>query len=253
MIVFPNTKINIGLKVIEKRDDGFHNIETIFYPVPLCDILEFLPLGGGAKTSKFKNTGLQIDTPSDANNLCIKAYSIIKNDFDIPPLDIHLHKIIPFGAGLGGGSADAGFMLKALNDYFCLGISEEKLKFYASKLGSDCTFFIQNKTSFAWEKGEKLKEISLSLKGYHIVIVHPGFSVSTAEAYAGIIPEKSDCSLTDLVYKPIEKWREFIFNDFEKNIFEKYPAIKEIKDKLYTQGAIYASMSGSGSDRKSVV
>ena len=199
------------------------------------------------KKYKFTNTGLLIDTPLTESNLCIKAYTILKEDYNIPPIEIHLHKVIPFGAGLGGGSADAAFMLNALNDYFNLNLSIEKLKSYASRLGSDCAFFIDNKVAYAWEKGEKLEEITLSLKGYHIIIVHPGFVVNTAEAYTGIFPKKRESYLPDLVKQPIETWRNVIFNDFEKNIFKKYPAIKEIKKKLYKLGAVYASMSGSGS------
>lgn len=242
MICFPNAKINIGLNITEKRLDGFHNIETIFYPIELCDMLEFVV----SDKISFENSGLTIDGDAD-NNLCIKAYNLLKKDFSLPELRIHLHKIIPFGAGLGGGSADAAFMLNALNSYFELNLSASELKKYASSIGSDCAFFIENKPSFANEKGDNLQEIKLNLKDYLIVIVKPNIHVPTAVAYSKVKPAIPSTSLKDSINLPIEEWKYNIKNDFEESIFAVYPEIKSIKENLYKQGAIYASMSGSGS------
>lgn len=243
MICFPNAKINIGLNIIEKRKDGFHNIETIFYPLQLSDTLEFIEI---KEESSFENTGLNIDCSLE-KNLIWKAYSLLKTDFKLPNLKIHLHKIIPFGAGLGGGSSDAAFMLKSLNEYFSLNLSIEKLKNYASKLGSDCSFFIENKPLFAKEKGDVFESIDLSLKDYNLILIHPKIHISTPEAYAGVTPQKPENNLKNLIAKPIKNWGNFIFNDFEKNIFKNHTEIAKIKNNLYENGALYASMSGSGS------
>ncbi len=245
MVTFPNAKLNIGLNITEKRADGFHNLETIFYPVPLSDILEFVE-NENSKSVNFVNSGIQIDGNPETN-LCVKAYHLIKQDFDIPFIDIQLHKTIPFGAGLGGGSADAAFMLKALNEHFKLNLTVEALKNYASKLGSDCAFFIDNKPAFGSGKGDILEPIPLNLKGLYIAIVQPSVISNTKEAYSGIKPQKPLYSLKTLIERPIGEWKDLIKNDFETSIFSKYPQIELIKNKLYDQGAIYASMSGSGS------
>lgn len=248
MLFFPNAKINIGLNILEKRPDGFHNIETVLYPIELSDCLEFVEIKDDNfnKYFSFKNSGIVINDSID-NNLCIKAYRLLANDFTLPKLNIHLHKIIPIGAGLGGGSSDAAFMIKSLNTALKLGLSSDKCKEYARQLGSDCSFFIDNKPAFAYEKGDKLMPIELNLKDYFLVLICPPVNISSAEAYANIVPSKPQYHLKKLLKKPVEEWKNYIYNNFEESIFANYPEIKEIKENLYALGAIYASMSGSGS------
>lgn len=248
MVVFPNAKINIGLHITEKRADGFHNIETVFYPIALCDVLEFVEFNSSdADEIQFANTGLAIENCSPEQNLCIKAYRLLLKDFELKPINVHLHKIIPFGAGMGGGSADAAFMITGMNKFFQLNLSVEQMKNYAAKLGSDCSFFIENKPAYAVEKGDKLTSIELSLMDYFIAVICPEIHVSTAEAYSNVRPAMAESSLSEQIKKPVTEWKNFIVNDFEKSVFPKYPAIKQIKEKLYGLGAVYASMSGSGS------
>ncbi len=245
MITFPNAKINIGLNIVERRTDGYHNIETVFYPIALCDILEVIK---SEKTDyTLHSSGIPVD--SDINsNLITKAYHLFKKDFDIPPVDVYFEKIIPFGAGLGGGSADAAFMLKMLNEIFELKLNIQQLENYASKLGADCPVFIQNKPVFASGTGNIFKNINISLKEYYISLIKPNIHVSTIDAYAGVKPQKPVHSLLETIQqKPIHEWKNFIENDFEKTVFVKHPAIEKIKNELYKQGAAYASMSGSGS------
>ncbi len=246
MIAFPNAKINIGLNVIEKRPDGFHNIESIFFPIlDVKDILEIVE-NFDSSDVVFSSSGITI--PGNKNeNLCLKAYHLIKNDFDIPPVKIHLHKIIPIGAGLGGGSSDAAFTLKILNQLFHLEISQKKLLEYARQLGSDCAFFIANKPIYAFNKGDEFYDVELNLNNYKILVDYPSIHISTADAYAGITPKKPRYSILELIKNPIESWKNNIFNDFEKSILKKYPEIEESKIKMYQNGAIYASMTGSGS------
>jgi 4-diphosphocytidyl-2-C-methyl-D-erythritol kinase len=243
MLVFPNAKINIGLRVIKKRKDGFHNIESIFYPVfDLFDVLEIIE----SDKLSFSSSGIEI--PGDStSNLCIQAFEIIKKDFDIPFVKIHLHKVISIGAGLGGGSADAAFMLKALNDLFSLNLGVEELINYARKLGSDCAFFIENKPVYAFNKGDEFENIDFDLSQFHLKIEYPNIHVGTAEAYSGIVPISSKQNLKDIVNTPIKGWKSFIKNDFEGSIFPNHPSIKKLKDKMYADGAIFASMTGSGS------
>lgn len=244
MLVFPNAKINLGLNIISKREDGYHNIETIFYPVQLQDALEIVP--ATQKEGVFKQSGIVIkDDPN--NNLVIKAYNLLRRDYKIPEIDIYLYKHIPFGAGLGGGSADAAFMLKLINDFACLNLSVKKLEEYASQLGADCPFFIQNKPVFAEGIGNIFSPISLSLNGYTLVLIKPEIHVSTQEAYSNVNPQKSEKSIVSIIKEPIETWKNTLFNDFEISVFRKYPAIAKIKQQLYEEGALYASMSGSGS------
>lgn len=241
MIAFPPAKINLGLQVIEKRADGFHNLETVFYPIEWCDILEIV------KTPEFNfsQSGLIID--GDKNkNLCVKAYDLLKQDFDLSQVHIYLHKIIPMGAGLGGGSSDAAYTLQLLNNIFCLNLSQTQLSEYAIRLGSDCAFFLNDKPLFAKGRGELLSPISVSLKNYFIALIMPSVNVSTAEAYQNIVPKKPVNQLSTIVQSPINEWKNKLTNDFETSVFKKYPIIKEIKEKLYASGAIYASMSGSG-------
>ncbi len=244
MIVYPNAKINIGLFITEKRSDGFHNIESCFFPISLHDILEILP--SSAPTS-FSSSGLNIPGNPD-DNLCLKAWQLLKEDFDIPFVKIHLHKQIPIGAGLGGGSADGAFTFKALNDLFNLNLDFSLLESYASKLGSDCTFFIRNKPAFATEKGEKLEFLSLSnMDKYNLLLVNPGIHISTVEAYSGITPNKARVYLPEIIKHDISDWQENISNDFEKSIFIKHPEIEEIKNSFLKNNASFTSMSGSGS------
>ncbi len=247
MIYFPNCKINIGLNVVEKREDGFHNIETLLYPIEVEDILEIRPNEKGETSITL--TGLPIKTKSNSDNLCIKAYNLLKKDFpDLPNVDIHLHKIIPMEAGLGGGSSDAAFTLQLLNFVFELNLSLVQLDKYAQKLGSDCAFFVYNIPAYAFEKGNRLAPTTLSLRGKSILLVKPNVSISTAEAYQGVVAKESEYDLLNVVEsRPIAQWRHLIKNDFEENVFKNYPELKEIKDKLYEIGALYAQMSGSGS------
>lgn len=242
MICFPNAKINIGLNVIEKRPDGYHNIETIFYPIGWKDVLEAVP----SDTYRLQNGGIHIDGDSE-NNLVTKAYRLLEKNYHIRPMNVYLHKVIPFGAGLGGGSSDAAFLLKLINEMEQLGLSEKQLESYAAQLGADCSFFIRNEAVYAYQKGEAFKKIKLSLKGYFLVLIKPNIPVSTAEAYSGITPKKPAFSLIESIQQPIDTWKDTIVNDFEKSVFASHPAIAKIKEDLYQLGAVYASMSGSGS------
>ncbi len=244
MICFPNAKINLGLNIISKRVDGFHNIETIFYPLALTDILEFIETD--KNQTQIKMSGISLDIP-DNQNICIKAYELLSQDFDLAPLEIFLHKIIPSGAGLGGGSSDAAFFIKYLNTYFKLGLSEYQLENYAAQIGSDCAFFIRNKPVFASGKGEVFEKIELDLSNYFIYLVKPDVFVGTQEAYSSVKPTIPDVSIKELVNGPIEEWKDLIFNDFERSVFKIHPQLNQIKENLYENGAIYASMSGSGS------
>jgi 4-diphosphocytidyl-2-C-methyl-D-erythritol kinase len=241
MIVFPNAKINIGINIIERRSDGYHNIETIFYPLPIYDALEALP--GDALT--FNSSGLEIPGRIE-DNLCIKGYHLIKMDYDLPPVNIHLLKHIPIGAGLGGGSANAAFFIKLINSLFSLGMTTTQMMDYARQLGADCAFFIENKPLFAFEKGDQFESIKLDLSKYKIVLVMPPVHVSTGEAYRGVRPSPVKDSLYDLISEPIQEWKHLIKNDFEESVFKNHPAIRGVKAALYEAGAIYASMSGSG-------
>jgi 4-diphosphocytidyl-2-C-methyl-D-erythritol kinase len=247
MIVFPNCKINLGLQILSKREDEFHDIETVFYPVPFKDALELIPDANSKTEVDFTATGLAVDgNPED--NLCIKAYHLLKKDFPkLSAVKIHLHKTIPMGAGLGGGSANAAFMLKLLNQKFNLNLSTPKLLNYSYQLGSDCPFFIINKPCFATGRGEELEEIPLDLSTYKIVLINPGIHINTGWAFSQITPALSKKSIKEIIKQPIETWRDELINDFENPVFKAHPQIKEIKDTLYQQGAIYASMSGSGS------
>jgi 4-diphosphocytidyl-2-C-methyl-D-erythritol kinase len=243
MVLFPNAKINVGLNVVAKRNDGFHNIESIFYPVfKLYDVLEIVK----SEELKFTSTGIEIPG-NEKDNLCLKAYHLLKQDFDISPVHIYLLKVIPIGAGLGGGSADAAFTLKGLNELFGLKLTNEELIDYARKLGSDCAFFIKNKPVYAFNKGDEFEAINLDLSAYEIKIEYPNIHIGTAEAYAGIAPKASAKNVKTLITAPIENWKETIKNDFEESIFPNHPAIKELKEKMYNDGAVYASMTGSGS------
>lgn len=246
MVVFPNAKINLGLFILRKREDGFHDIESLFYPIVLSDILEVVE-DESSSTVSFTSTGIPI--PGTAQeNICLKAYELLKQDYLLPGIKIHLHKIIPIGAGLGGGSSDAAFFLKLMNEKFRLNLTPEQFLNYASKLGSDCSFFIENSPAFAEQRGEKLSKAEVSLKGYYLLLVYPGIHVSTVRAYAGVVPKKRSISLIQQMAKTkIEDWKNNICNDFELSVFPEFPEISLLKDKMYEIGAVYASMSGSGS------
>ena len=244
MVSFPNAKINIGLNITEKRPDGYHNIETIFYPIGLCDKLSF-EIAKGDETS-LSISGIKIDgDPND--NLIIRAYNLLKNNYYLPSLNIFLEKNIPFGAGLGGGSADAAFMLKMVNEEFNLNLTPIDLEKFAAELGADCPFFVLNKPVFASGIGNVFSNINISIKGYYIVLIKPNVYVSASNAYSGVKVQKSAFSLLNLSEKSISEWKDIVVNDFEKSVFLKFPAIAAIKETLYQQGALYASMSGSGS------
>ena len=246
MITYPNAKINLGLNIVEKRPDGYHNLETVFYPINLQDALE-VNLMEGEEEFSLKVSGVPIEGEPE-NNLVVKAYRLLKKDYpDMPAIDIHMYKHIPTGAGLGGGSADAAFMIKLLNEKFKLNLSNEKMEEYAAILGADCAFFIQNKPVFASGIGNIFEPIQLSLKGYYLVLVKPDIFVSTKDAFAHITPMQPTQSLKEIIRMPVETWRATMKNDFEESVFQKFPEIAAIKDKLYDLGAIYASMSGSGS------
>jgi 4-diphosphocytidyl-2-C-methyl-D-erythritol kinase len=247
MIVFPNAKINIGLNIIEKRPDGFHNIQCVFYPVGLCDAVEIIENKEGPDAVVFTSSGIAI--PGEvAENLCVKAYHLIARDYPLPKIHIHLHKHIPIGAGLGGGSSDAAFFIKALNEKFELGLAWGEMHHYAKQLGSDCSFFISNRPSYAEGKGDELESVLLDLSAYYIVLVYPPIHVNTKQAYSGVKPKAAARSLeNDIVELPLKEWKDHVHNDFEESVFIQFPEIKKLKEKMYSKGAVYASMSGSGS------
>ena len=241
MIVYPNAKINIGLNVLEKRADSYHELSSVFYPVnDLCDILEIIP----AAEFSFSSSGITI--PGEGN-ICTKAFEILKAKFGIGNVKIHLHKVIPIGAGLGGGSADGAFTLKALNELFELKLSNAQLGKYALQLGADCPFFIDNAPKYITGIGGKMAAIDLDLSAYELRFIFPKLHISTTEAYAGITPEIAETNLLDLINLPIKDWKVKVKNDFEVAAFAKYPVLAKIKEQLYADGAIYASMTGSGS------
>lgn len=247
MIVFPNIKINLGLNITEKRPDGYHNLETVFYPVNWQDALEIHTLRDAAEPYRLKMKGFQIDGDAESN-LVIKAYRVLKERFaQLPPVDVCLFKHVPTGAGLGGGSADAAFMIKALNEKYVLGMTEDEMCAVASQLGADCAFFVKNTPVFATGIGNEFHPINLSLKGYSIVLVKPDVSVSTKEAYSLVKPCKPEVAITEIIKLPIAEWKTLLKNDFEASVFPQYPTLAAIKDKLYELGAAYAAMSGSGS------
>lgn len=244
MISYPNAKINLGLLVRRHRDDGYHAIETVMMPAPLHDILEVIESADGQ--SSFSTSGLLVaGAPGD--NLCIKAVSLLRSGYSFPALKLHLHKMIPMGAGLGGGSSDGAFTLKMVNELINLGISDAELGNLALQLGSDCPFFIRNDTVMAEGRGEVLTPIDLSLKGSYLVMVLPSFSISTREAYAGIVADDSRAHLRERIGEPRELWKENLHNDFEVYVLGRYPEAARIKDLLYGSGAFFAQMTGSGS------
>jgi 4-diphosphocytidyl-2C-methyl-D-erythritol kinase len=243
MIAFPNCKINLGLNILQKREDGFHDLETSFIPVAWYDALEILPFEG-----KTKLTVTGISAGKAEKNLCLKAFYLLKKKYPLlPEVQMHLHKAIPLGAGLGGGSSDAAFTLQLLNKKFNLTIPEKEIFEYALELGSDCPFFLLNQPSLATGRGERLEKINISLSDYKIALINPRIHISTAEAFRHITPTIPARKISEIIMQPIETWKHELCNDFEKYVFEKYPEVKKIKEDLYKSGALYAAMSGSGS------
>ncbi len=243
MIFFPPAKINLGLRILRKRADGFHDLDTVFYPIGLTDVLEILP----TKDNELKLSGI-VPPGNPDDNLCLKAFNLLNVDFpQLPPVYMHLHKNIPTGAGLGGGSSDGAYALRGLNEKFNLGLTRELLVEYAARLGSDCPFFIHDGPCIGSGRGEVLIPITLSLKGYHLVLVNPGIHISTKEAFAGVTPNENNKPVSEIISQPIETWQDELINDFEASVFPNHPDISHIKQQLLDAGAVYASMSGSGS------
>jgi 4-diphosphocytidyl-2-C-methyl-D-erythritol kinase len=242
MVIFPNCKINLGLNILRKRPDGYHDIETVFYPVPVNDVLEIIT----ANETSLITTGILIR--NDDYNICLRAYHLLKKDYpQLPEIKVHLHKVIPIGSGLGGGSSNGVAMLKLLDRKYNLQIPTQKLHNYALELGSDCPFFTLNKPAFASGRGEILEEIALSLSGYQLMIVNPGIHINTKELFQKIKPHEKGKSINDIIQLPITKWKNNLVNDFEPIVFHKYPIIEALKEQMYATGAIYGSMTGTGS------
>lgn len=249
MITFPNAKINLGLNITEKRPDGYHNLETLFYPVhSLEDALEIdVPTASHRQEYTLRISGMEVAGPVE-DNLVVKAYLLLRDEFRLPPVNIHLFKHIPSGAGLGGGSADAAFMLTLLNERFAIGLTDDQMERYATTLGADCAFFIRNKPTYAEGTGNIFSPIKLSLSGYKLLIVkHNDIFVSTREAFSFIKPHRPICPLREIIARPVAEWKELLVNDFEASVFRQHPLLEKIKEELYLEGALYASMSGSGS------
>lgn len=242
MICFPNAKINLGLQIIDKRKDGFHNLNSIFFPVGWEDALEIIP----SDIFEFSQSGIPIQGEA-VENFCIKVYTFMKEQFQLPPVKIHLHKNIPIGAGLGGGSADGAFTLKMLNTLFSLGLSTTQMQEIIKPFGSDCAFFIKNTPTLAINKGDEFEKVDITLKGKFLVLIYPDLFISTKEAYSAVSPKKPSADIRSIIKNPISDWKTFLENDFEQHLLIKYPILSDIKNTLYNCGALYASMSGSGS------
>ena len=249
MITFPIAKINLGLNIVEKRSDGYHNLETVFYPLPIHDAIEIHEMDNGFPSSvncDLKVSNMAIDG-DEQKNLVVKAYNLMAERFALPRLHVHLHKAIPSQAGLGGGSSDAAYMLTMLNREYRLGLQDEELIHLAKRLGADCPFFVNPQPSYATGIGELLTPITLDLSSYHIVVIKPNIAVSTAEAFRNIVPKAPKKRCADIVRQPVETWRTELLNDFESSIFVQHSELRRIKEMLYNTGALYTSMSGSGS------
>ncbi|HEX6181874.1 MAG TPA: 4-(cytidine 5'-diphospho)-2-C-methyl-D-erythritol kinase [Chitinophagaceae bacterium] len=245
MIIFSNCKINLGLKILRKRADGYHDLETVFYPVPMKDAIEVIRIEQAPMA--FSQSGLMVDG-EPAQNLCMKAYNLLQRSYELPPVQLHLHKTVPLGSGLGGGSANAAFTLQLLNRKFNLNLTTDQLLDLALQLGSDCPFFIVNKPCIATGRGELMEMIDLShLQGFKLGVIHPGIHISTAWAFSEIRPTENRYAVRDAISEPVKSWKEILINDFEAAVFKAHPEIAGIKQTLYDKGAIYASMSGSGS------
>ena len=242
MILFPPAKINLGLKILGKREDGYHAIESCMYAIPLTDVLEILP----SEVFEFKQTGIPVEG-NEADNLVVRAWKLLKTEYNIPNVYIHLRKVIPMGAGLGGGSADATYTLLGLNELFSLNLSVQRLQELSSRLGSDCPFFVIDQPQLAEGRGEVLSPIDVDLKGYFIKVVNPGVHIGTAEAYSNVHFSSGGEKLTEILSSAPSSWKDRLNNGFEVSAFKNHPELKKIKDTLYNEGAIYASMTGSGS------
>jgi 4-diphosphocytidyl-2-C-methyl-D-erythritol kinase len=242
MILFPPAKINLGLNILQKRTDGYHDLETCMVPIPVFDVLEITH----SEHFEFIQTGRTIGGSTDMN-LCEKAYELLKNQFPIGPVRIHLRKQIPIGAGLGGGSADATYTLLALNNLFGLQLRSDELKNLAAQLGSDCPFFVHSDAQLATGRGEVLESIELNLPTLYLVLLNPEIHVGTKDAYAGVSPKPSGCPVKEILKKPLSHWQELLINDFERSVFELHPKIGQLKQDLLDAGAVFAAMSGSGS------
>jgi len=241
MVVFPNAKLNLGLHVVAKRPDGYHELETCFYPLPWHDVLEMVP----AQKTKFEQSGIDLNaTPKQ--NLVLRAFELLRKDYNLPPQHFYLHKVLPIGAGLGGGSADAAFTLKMVNEVFNLFVAEDVLEDYAAQLGSDCAFFVRNQAAMATGRGEVLSPTQVSLAGTGVVLVYPNVMVSTQTAYKGVKPQTPALPLQQVLEMPRQEWKQHLVNDFEPSVFEQFPAIAQVKEQLYNMGAWYACMTGSG-------
>ena len=250
MITFPVAKINLGLNVVEKRADGYHNLQTVFYPVPIMDALEIVPMSDGFPSDvdcDLKVTNITIEG-DEQRNLVVRAYQLLKADYpDLPRVHAHLWKGIPTQAGMGGGSSDCGYMIRLLNETFDMGLSSEQMQQYAARLGADCAFFIESRACYAEGIGERLQPIDLDLSGWHIGVVRPDIPVPTKEAFSRIHPHYPALNCRDVVKQPVETWRDRLTNDFEESVFVLHPEIGAVKEQLYKMGATYAAMSGSGS------
>ena len=248
MIVFPNAKINLGLRITAKRSDGYHNLDTVFFPVPLRDALEIITNPDSTATGiSFSSSGIPIPGET-SGNLCIKAYTILKSRFpDLPAVQMHLHKNIPMGAGLGGGSADGAFTLQLLNTKYKLHLTEQELIELALELGSDCPFFIKNTPVHATGRGEIMEPTSVDLSDKKIVLVLPGIHVSTSLAFKDCPIHEAAQPTHEITSLPIESWKDYLINDFETTVFKSHPELENIKNKLYEMGAVYAAMTGTGS------
>lgn len=245
MILFPPCKINLGLRVLAKRADGYHELETLMYPVyGLCDALEIIPSPEGGM--RFSASGLAVDAPAQ-NNLCVRAYEALRQHYAVGGVQMHLHKVVPMGAGLGGGSADAAYVIRGLSELFALDLSQEEMESIAAGIGSDTAFFVSASPALATGRGEILSPVDFSLHGYRLVIVKPPFGVSTAQAYARITPSPVERPLLDCLRQPVATWRTGVVNDFEASVFAQFPRLAQLKEVLYACGALYAAMSGSGS------
>ena len=250
MITFPVAKINLGLNVVEKRADGYHNLQTVFYPVPIMDALEIVPMSDGFPSDvdcDLKVTNITIEG-DEQRNLVVRAYHLLKADYpELPRVHAHLWKGIPTQAGMGGGSSDCGYMIRLLNETFDMGLSSEQMQQYAARLGADCAFFIESSACYAEGIGERLLPIDLDLSGWHIGVVRPDIPVPTKEAFSRIHPHYPALNCRDVVKQPVETWRDRLTNDFEESVFALHPEIGAVKEQLYKMGATYAAMSGSGS------
>lgn len=248
MVVFPHAKVNLGLRILRRRADGYHDIESVFVPINWCDVLELIALPDAADgTVEWVQTGIAIP-PDGKDNLCVRAYKLLNEVAGpLPAVHMQLHKVIPTGAGLGGGSADAAFVLRTLDRMHSLGLGTDALRQLAARLGSDCAFFISDNTCLATGRGEILEPVEVPLAGFHIAVVYPAVHVGTAEAYASITPEVPEHSILDALRRPISEWQGLVVNDFEAGCIKRHPVIGEVKQRLLAAGAIYSSMTGSGS------